>query len=239
MLKYFILAAIAASVVMSNAAMADVQRDGNTFTAAKQAKTKAEPVATKYTYKSGDAEYPIYLSGNGRAYIVKISAKTGKEYKQYLGEEISRTICSELGAEYTLRQCCDELSKILPAGCVAVPTSMDKRDGWQIWHRGNEAYKPYDMIAEYRDSGADVYEPGDSVLNELVDVITGLSDVDEIADAAARYKSLQMLIDDLHDDEIVAVLGDGTFAKSPRTSMSAGEDNRQYTIGIDIEYFGE
>lgn len=61
---------------------------------------KSEPLATPYTYKSGDKEYPIYLSKNGRAYIWKVSGKTGNEYKYYLGEEISRDICAKMNVEY-------------------------------------------------------------------------------------------------------------------------------------------
>lgn len=31
-------------------------------------------------------EHPIYLSSTGKAFIKKVSKKTGKEYKQYLPE---------------------------------------------------------------------------------------------------------------------------------------------------------
>jgi len=30
--------------------------------------------------------YPIYLSSTGKAFIKKVSKKTGKEYKQYIPE---------------------------------------------------------------------------------------------------------------------------------------------------------
>lgn len=76
-------------------------RNGNTFTSAKSVKTKAEPVKTKFTWKdSKGKEYPVYISSKGSCYILKTSSKTGKEYKNYLGPEISQQICKELGVEY-------------------------------------------------------------------------------------------------------------------------------------------
>ena len=76
-------------------------RNGNTFTSAKSVKAKAEPVKTKFTWKdSKGKEYPIYISAKGSCYVIKTSSKTGKEYKSYLGPEISQQICKELGVEY-------------------------------------------------------------------------------------------------------------------------------------------
>lgn len=55
---------------------------------------------TKFTFKDKSGNiYPIYISKNGRCYIIKTS-KEGKEYKYYLGEEISKDICKELGIKY-------------------------------------------------------------------------------------------------------------------------------------------
>ena len=90
------------SMMMASASVmnAEVRREGNTFTQVSESKQKAEPTATTYKYTTKDGkEYPIYLSKNGRAYILRVSAK-GNEYRQYLGEEISKTICKELGTEY-------------------------------------------------------------------------------------------------------------------------------------------
>lgn len=44
-------------------------------------------------------EYPIYISKNGRAFIIKTS-KNGNNYNYYLGEKISKEICKELNIEY-------------------------------------------------------------------------------------------------------------------------------------------
>lgn len=63
----------------------NVQRVGNCFVQQSNAKPDAKDVKTKYTYKAADGKiYPIYLSKNNKAYIIRVSKKTGREYRQYL-----------------------------------------------------------------------------------------------------------------------------------------------------------
>lgn len=79
------------------------ERRGNVFIQKTGARTgtKAEPKATAYKWKDGKGkEYPIFLSANGSAFVNRVSAKTGKEYRHYLGEQMSREICSEMRIEY-------------------------------------------------------------------------------------------------------------------------------------------
>lgn len=91
-------------LVLSMGLVANAQtytRNGNTFTSAKSVKAKAEPVKTKFTWKdSKGKEYPVYISSKGSCFVIKVSAKTGKEYKNYLGPEISQQICKELNIKY-------------------------------------------------------------------------------------------------------------------------------------------
>lgn len=76
-------------------------RSGNTFTSTKSVKAKAEPVKTKFTWKDNKGkEYPVYISAKGSCFVIKTSSKTGKEYKNYLGPEISSQICKELNIKY-------------------------------------------------------------------------------------------------------------------------------------------
>ena len=76
-------------------------RSGNTFISSKGERVKTEPVKTKFIWKDNKVkEYPIYISSNGSCFIIKVSAKTGKEYKNYLGPEISKQICKELNINY-------------------------------------------------------------------------------------------------------------------------------------------
>ena len=40
------------------------------------------------------------MSSTGSCFVIKTSAKTGKEYRNYLGPEISEQMCKELNVEY-------------------------------------------------------------------------------------------------------------------------------------------
>lgn len=98
---FAILVMIAALSMPSVASAQSVVRSGNTFTTTKVSKPKAEPTKTKFTWKdSKGVEYPIYVSASGSCFILKTSKKTGKEYRQYLGAEVSQQVCKELGIEY-------------------------------------------------------------------------------------------------------------------------------------------
>ena len=75
-------------------------RSGNTFISS-TGERKAEPTKTKFTWKDSKGnEYPVYISSNGSCFIIRISKKTGKEYRSYLGPEVSAQICKELNIEY-------------------------------------------------------------------------------------------------------------------------------------------
>ena len=77
------------------------ERQGNTFVATKGSRAKSEPTKTKFTWKDSKGnEYPVYMSSTGSCFIIKTSAKTGKEYRNYLGPEISEQMCKELNIEY-------------------------------------------------------------------------------------------------------------------------------------------
>lgn len=67
----------------------NVQQQGNTFVAQKSLKAnkQGKETPTPYTYQDTKGKtYQIYLSASGKAFIKKVSQKTGKEYKQYLPE---------------------------------------------------------------------------------------------------------------------------------------------------------
>lgn len=84
------------------------KRDGKTFVqqTARKATTTAKDVATAYYWQDSKGnDYPIFLhtyvkgekAGRTTAYVIRVSAKTGKEYKYYLpnGEEIANEIINE------------------------------------------------------------------------------------------------------------------------------------------------
>lgn len=93
--KVFITIAIA---LMAFTASAQT-REGKTFI---QEQKVTENKETGYTYKDNSGNiYNIYISKTGSCYILKTSKKTGKEYRKYLGKEISSQICAELGIQYS------------------------------------------------------------------------------------------------------------------------------------------
>lgn len=82
-------------------------RSGNTFTAksSNKSSSKSSSIKTKFTWKDSKGKtYSIQVSPNGAAFVIKTSSKTNKEYKNYLGPEISKEICKELGINYTSKK---------------------------------------------------------------------------------------------------------------------------------------
>jgi hypothetical protein len=65
----------------------DVKRVGNTFVeqvdSSKTQRGEAKKTNMTYIDKNGKS-YDIYISSKGKAFIKKVSKKTGKEYRQYL-----------------------------------------------------------------------------------------------------------------------------------------------------------
>lgn len=98
-MKRFII--ILLTAMLSITAFAQTQsytREGNTFSISSKSTIQ---ISTPFTWKdSKDNVYPVYMTSTGRAYILKMSAKTGKEYKSYLPEDVSRAMAKELGIEY-------------------------------------------------------------------------------------------------------------------------------------------
>lgn len=85
-MKKIIICIIMMLALSVNAQAQSVNKQGNTFTQVSNKKSGKE-TKTIFTYKdSKGVEYPIYLSASGKAFIKKVSKKSGKEYKQYLPE---------------------------------------------------------------------------------------------------------------------------------------------------------
>ena len=82
-----------------------VSRQGNTFVSTSTRSSASSAKETKYTWKSPKGEeYKIFITKNGRCFVNKVSGKTGKEYKYYLPEEISKTVAKEMGITYVPKQ---------------------------------------------------------------------------------------------------------------------------------------
>lgn len=49
--------------------------------------TKPEPTKTSWTIEIKDTVYPVYKGTKNSYYILRVSKKTGKEYRQYINIE--------------------------------------------------------------------------------------------------------------------------------------------------------
>ena len=99
-MKHFltlIAVAIAMTFVQTVSAQ-EIKREGNNFTVEKTIQQSSD-VQTQYTFTIKDNVYPIWITKNGRCYIIRTS-KNGKQYKQYLNKEICLQICQEMNIEY-------------------------------------------------------------------------------------------------------------------------------------------
>ena len=88
-MKKIIIAAIMLFSLNVDVQAQSVVKSGNTFTQVnnKGGKSGGKETKTQYTFKDSKGNvYPVYLSASGKAFIKKISKKTGKEYKQYVPE---------------------------------------------------------------------------------------------------------------------------------------------------------
>ena len=79
--------------------------ENNTYSSTGRVKSNSTAINTGFNWTDSKCNsYPIYMSASGSCYIIKVSAKTNKEYKQYLKPDVSRDICKKLGKEYKVKK---------------------------------------------------------------------------------------------------------------------------------------
>lgn len=99
-MKKFIIMLLLAVMSINCVAQSFAIKD-NTYTSV-NAKKKTEGKKTPYKYESRDGQkYDIYILDDGRCYTNRVSGTTGKEYRAYLKEEISRDIAKKCNVQYT------------------------------------------------------------------------------------------------------------------------------------------
>lgn len=102
-LKWLIIGIIITIILLCIPRYSNAQnynRQGNTFVV-NNTKSKSNAKKTDFIWQESDGtKYNIYISSTGSCFINKISSRTGKEYRKYLGAEISQQICKELGIKY-------------------------------------------------------------------------------------------------------------------------------------------
>ena len=92
-MKYIITLLIV--LTMSVIGYADIVRNGDTFKVETTSVNK--DTKTKYTWEDKEGnKYPIFITKKGACYVLRVSKKTGKEYKYYLPKDIQETIKKEL-----------------------------------------------------------------------------------------------------------------------------------------------
>lgn len=103
-MKKFIIILLAMTLgVVANAQTPEVtfKKEGTTYSSNSTRGASVEK-ETGFTWEDSKGNtYPIFMGKTGSCYIKRISKNTGKEYKQYLGAEISADICKQLGIPYT------------------------------------------------------------------------------------------------------------------------------------------
>ena len=99
---YKFIIAVVLVLGMGITSPAQIVREGNVYSQVKKEKKADEKTGFIYCDSKG-VSYDIYMGPTGSCYIKRVSKKTGKEYKQYLGEETSKDICTRLGKKYTPR----------------------------------------------------------------------------------------------------------------------------------------
>lgn len=96
-----ILIMLLLAVMSMNVCAQSYKVEGNTYTSI-SSKKKVEGKKTPYQYESRDGQkYDIYILDDGRCYTNRVSGTTGKPYRAYLKEEISKDIAKKCNVQYT------------------------------------------------------------------------------------------------------------------------------------------
>lgn len=87
-MKYIL--SILVALFMSVTCYSEVVKVGNII---KVTTNTTSDTLTPYTWQDKDGKlYPIYKTKKGAYYIIKISKKTGKQYKYYLPKEVKELL---------------------------------------------------------------------------------------------------------------------------------------------------
>lgn len=90
---FWLLFAVAMFACNLSISAQDYKREGTVFVSTSKARSKGSAKKTRFTWKESDGtEYPIYMGASGSCYILRVSKKSGKEYKKYLGKDVSMEI---------------------------------------------------------------------------------------------------------------------------------------------------
>lgn len=115
MKKFFITIALVLGMSSAQAQSESFKVQGTTYTAVMTSKgrdVRANAEQTAYTWQDTKGRtYPIWIARTGSCFVIRVSGKTGNEYRQYLGKEVSADICKRMKREYTPRTTKKEATK--------------------------------------------------------------------------------------------------------------------------------
>ena len=98
-MRKFIILLLALGVISCTVKKNDVNVVDRNISEIESSTTKKDeisPVKTKFVWRNSlGEEFPVYINSHGSCFIIKKS-KSGKSYRSFLGEEVSKQICKEL-----------------------------------------------------------------------------------------------------------------------------------------------
>lgn len=110
-----------------------------------------------------------------------------------------------------------------------------RRDGWQLWVRGERMWEEYDYVQIWRDeANAITYGPGDEddVIEELKYFLGICNDLDEMRHFINNTKEVLDALNGCEDNQIVVTSFGKLEGVYERKVMSYSYDTHQYVIGV-------
>lgn len=131
----------------------------------------------------------------------------------------------------------DQAKEIADAWELAI-ICLHKRDGWNLWERGNEMYDSFETDESMLESdNYTLYEKGseEEFFSEMMEQLEsfGFRNIEKFNEFAANVKESYSEIESLDEDELAVITYDGKFIeKRNRKVMGYSLDTHHYVIGV-------
>lgn len=112
---------------------------------------------------------------------------------------------------------------------------LDRRDGWNLWHRGCSALVPLDIERGLTERGELLKTPEDT-LEFIKGELENASTLDELHDMLDKYPSLCTATNDLDDDEAI-FLWDGMWEVVKIKDVIEWHEDTRHTMLAAIAEF--
>ena len=130
----------------------------------------------------------------------------------------------------------EEAEELAKANGLTV-ISLHRRDGWQLWERGSNAYSAICIDAENYGDDYRSYNDEDSYFEEEIkprlEECSNLDELKKICAMAEKTIDALQTIDE--DEEQVITIGGNLFEVAPTKTMQWENDGHYYAIGV-IDY---